>query len=58
MDKMAKLREKAKREGFNPSEDALFIVSEIRDTRNLLLAVLLSLLSADIGIGIAILVLI
>ena len=58
-EKMNRLKEELKRQNINVSEDALFIVTEIRDSRNILLTVFGILLGIVIGLiigfGIAIL---
>ena len=53
--KMDKLRKEAEEQGINVSEDALFIVSEIKDTRNILLIFLSVIIGLIVGFGIAIL---
>ena len=56
-DKMDKLRKETEEQGINISEDALFIVSElrgeIRETRNILLIFLSVIIGLIVGFGVA-----
>lgn len=51
--RMDKIKAKAEKYGLNPSEDALFIVSEIRDTRNFIVTFLSIIIGTIIGFSIA-----
>ena len=52
-EKMDKLKKDTEEQGINISEDALFIVNEIRDTRNTLLIFLSVIIGLIIAFGIA-----